>query len=1156
LSFQEDPPEDVFVSNVCDGAGNYRIFPGVWNSADFFLQQTLDVIASLPDDHDVREFSKSIRAFLRVSDAIADRRNLDRFSAGGGTPQITLYSDDWLAKITRALIFRDLDLRYHNIDRSDLEPFLLDLTKRNDILSESFGNTSVERRPLASRGGMIHVLLPTAFSLALRRYVLDWLAERGLLDAFTRNLARREAQLLDGCMNQFGATPHRRPVKAVQEGAPGMLTSVVATFDIGKYAHVVIIHEDAQDVYEKGLSSDRKMDTEEKRRIEEYIAAVAKELSAEADYSGGLTFLLFGGLGRGHFLSFPRLGSHWHVTGCGLSDFVLLSCDTDVSFRRLWKLDEQRDQLSEMGARFVDLGGLLNLYTFWSERGYHLIPADCTFPGPVLIALSTDFLAVFRSRVRQALDEHAVPKQPCKWVRVRRETVTWFFKELEHTTAYVSFEGLARRELYGVVETGERAWWIILAGKVPDTEGSLAFRLWEAIFRWMTRAAFVFEKEIPDLRKPVISVVITLGNLEKWLDQTSLGRSDVVLSANWAGASERREVHLRIPSGFLAEFGQATNIAERRCLEAIGRCLVEGTEAHDRVPDMVRSVMPDDHARFLHLLETRDFRTMVRAEGADAAPMFICPEDESGARFGLAWLVMKPGPEQQVRGRDECTDLLNHLADKVWVRIREVLNAIERASLIEMVFKNLDALERDRSHWRITARAVLATQKDRSDVLDVAGQHEFRRSSASLATRVLAEMAVCTCRVGETGRPLTRTVFDRLLAEAMLLVNIGSYSDGVRLGFVDPELGISASGSISFQTSFQENIVNPRAELVFASGFEAAAEEYERLFETKEAGGSSHLEPEFIDAFHKEYNIFPKDLARFVVAVQDHALTTNQRTLHCTENDLCHIASGTELGNRDVEAILEKFVLPARPKWDEPSPVGFRQKDWYPWRFRRRLSLISRPIVPLEREQEPAYMISPGVLEDALRYVLRGAYLGSFEQDYFDSSEMKAWTGEVNSRRGHEFNLNVARRFAVAGFKTSVETPVSAITGVSSDKNLGDVDVLAWKADNSVVIAVECKSLHFAKTLGEIAEQLRRFRGQTDSSGRPDELLKHLKRLDELRHHHEAVARFTRMERDFTIEAYLVFSGQVPMKFVDNMPVPPKHVLMIDEIAPDSEYAP
>lgn len=42
----EDPVEDVFVSNVETPEGNRRLFEGIWESNDYFVQAVLDTLGS------------------------------------------------------------------------------------------------------------------------------------------------------------------------------------------------------------------------------------------------------------------------------------------------------------------------------------------------------------------------------------------------------------------------------------------------------------------------------------------------------------------------------------------------------------------------------------------------------------------------------------------------------------------------------------------------------------------------------------------------------------------------------------------------------------------------------------------------------------------------------------------------------------------------------------------------------------------------------------------------------------------------------------------------------------------------------------------------------------------------------------------------------
>lgn len=56
--------------------------------------------------------------------------------------------------------------------------------------------------------------------------------------------------------------------------------------------------------------------------------------------------------------------------------------------------------------------------------------------------------------------------------------------------------------------------------------------------------------------------------------------------------------------------------------------------------------------------------------------------------------------------------------------------------------------------------------------------------------------------------------------------------------------------------------------------------------------------------------------------------------------------------------------------------------------------------------------------------------------------------------------------------------------------SLGDIDALAWNLSLKLVLVMECKRLQKALTVGEIVEQLRRFKGKAE-----DELGIHMRRF-------------------------------------------------------------
>src|SRR5438128_2377088 len=55
IAMLEDPAEDVFITNIQTQEGNRRIFEGLWESNDYYLQVTIDTLLSPKAPQDCRD---------------------------------------------------------------------------------------------------------------------------------------------------------------------------------------------------------------------------------------------------------------------------------------------------------------------------------------------------------------------------------------------------------------------------------------------------------------------------------------------------------------------------------------------------------------------------------------------------------------------------------------------------------------------------------------------------------------------------------------------------------------------------------------------------------------------------------------------------------------------------------------------------------------------------------------------------------------------------------------------------------------------------------------------------------------------------------------------------------------------------------------------
>jgi len=305
---------------------------------------------------------------------------------------------------------------------------------------------------------------------------------------------------------------------------------------------------------------------------------------------------------------------------------------------------------------------------------------------------------------------------------------------------------------------------------------------------------------------------------------------------------------------------------------------------------------------------------------------------------------------------------------------------------------------------------------------------------------------------------------------------------------------------------------------------------------------------EFRFAFEQEHSVSIDSLRAVRDSLQNLAIEKKKCVFIARKEEMFRkCKEGEQASVETVGVVLDRFALWPRGRWNN-TPPGFRKKDWYPWRFGRRLSLVARPLLRLEECDNPRYVISPGLLDTGIVYALQRYFHAEVDVSECVSPEMRRWINEEQNRRGHAFVSKVFETMRSLGYEAKLEHPVKSLLNEKLEKDYGDVDVLAWKPDGDEVLAIECKNLRTARTPNEIAEQLNRFSGQTLPNGEPDDLLRHLDRVSVLNERSRRLARVMGMgDRDVEVRASVCFSKPVPMQYVSSR-FPTVRFITIDDL--------
>lgn len=1105
----EIPVEDVFVSNVDAWFGNARLFSGRWENNAEYVRACLDTLMRIGDRTWAAHSLKYVEALLRVSEAVAERAGIARYSCTESRPgEKIAVGVSILAESKANVGFSDKELRAIGVEPGILDPFMIQGEHAELLAEQSLGHSELERRPLVRWKGRTWVVLPTAMGAAIRRFVLERATAAGDLRLFqsTWHLARFSEAFMLGRAD-WGI----EYVEMLEPDPDDGLREFVGTFDDGGYVHFVFVPDEFDSVAEHGLRSTHAFEAAIKERLQGRAAV----LEQERDYRRGLTVLVDGGIGRNFSPVWGDLPSGWHQLCVSAPDFMFLGAKSDFTALRAWKLLQQVDDLEERGVVFPNLRGFTNLVAFAYYADFELVPANMNM-APMY--LHSDLMLPLRHPVRTAMDRHASPgPDGDHYISVQCQETDGRLNEADGRAVFLSPGHRAEGKVLACVETSARPWWVRCDEVQHDVwHRGIAFFVLDMILGWLGRLAPALEERYTSLPDGPVVLQIRFPNIE------AFSRHDVEVAkvpVAPAVVVDNGAIVIDCMPDYLRSFLSPGNVGDRLMVSSLVRgvnllCARE-VVSDAAMKEFIRSVVGSESARYLKMTPSETPEDVIYDMVALPDPRLLMPEDLGWSRLDLARRAGyegKPG----IVSSSRAGKVLNASVDVVWERVRSRLRNLSRESVIQQALLNYVAVCKEHRDWMRSMEAQLALF-GADQAMEAANERVFRRDGAGLASRVIAEMALCTAPHGD-GSTCTKIDLDFLIAEVSTLLECASQSDAWHYGLATRPPAVNANGSFDFDASATQATAQLMSEHWRRTFLDAEQDE-------QPIADDALPHANFSAAFAAEFGLTPEQYATFVRRVALEAVELGKADLRLRRSTV--VQRLRDAGVANPEWAFERFALAPRERWDESEPKNATARDWYPWRYARRLSILRRPLVQLSREGDPVVIVLPSILAGTLGYLGQAGF-GELPETLFDSAEMIACVGMAANRIGHEFTRRVAERLGELKWETEQELSLTRFGGSDS---LGDVDVLAWKRETGLVFAIECKSLRFDRSLGEVGERLVEYSvGPVGSKRTP--LQKHLDRMTFLETNRERLANYTGIGKgDLQLRSGLVTENLVSMQF-------------------------
>ena len=425
---------------------------------------------------------------------------------------------------------------------------------------------------------------------------------------------------------------------------------------------------------------------------------------------------------------------------------------------------------------------------------------------------------------------------------------------------------------------------------------------------------------------------------------------------------------------------------------------------------------------------------------------------------------------------DKRNELLKDCVAFLFGETERLLSEVDRGEALKRLVELNEALRFEHANTQSIKRYELACFPGLSLRVREHAERISNLATAAAANRFLLEYLGAQRKHSGT-KPLTNDLYDTILAYSSQLISCGSFSDLLHFEIADCQPRLLPSGRLDF--GFWDYL---KKQEDFTIAYHMT--EFKKIKSTYEERFDRSFDSEFEAACVEEWGYSFEQLVKVFEAMNS-LLEPNKEVASVEKSDLvAKIATATGFDVSIVSRVIEDYTLPTRDKFMKP-PKPYRQEDTYPWRVRRPLSYLRKPILSNEAE----LVWGRRNLFVAGTYILQLLDSGRYQPQ---SEAMARFQGKLTLISGKNFVDRVASELEQNG-KVMVKVEFEKFKGkkIAGDDGqpLGDIDVLGFHIKKREVWALECKA--YEKTLAphEIKQAIDKICDETDGT-----IVKHRKR--------------------------------------------------------------
>lgn len=1136
----EDLPVNMFTDLITFYGGDYLIFPGITENGGFILTNQLAAIFHWPDSGIPKQFicncQHTATLLLAISNTIAQRLGYTRYQEGESTETTIFFPNDELHnRLKAAVTFSEKDISSisakYDIAKEAIQGFLIDLNSINPE-SSHIEESPILYKPILKKGGKYLVVSPATLSLALTDYIWKEAERMGCTkevnDAYHNYLWNNLKMQLKNLEFHVLETE-----KEFLESSNSSIKTGLYQFDDDKIAIVQYIFDSG-----KNFKKSKEKPTETNEQQKEKIIA---KLKAKPEYSHFDFFdlIILSPIGRDFFYPIMKTDGA-RTMAIPIFELDVLSGLKETNAIDLWKFTIAREeQLSDV--QMINFS-FLDQYKIYQENEDSFYLSDETKYN--LLHVEPGYSAELIRKSKLKTDKHSVLRDiGGKIANVQVQ------KKDDYAPIYVDYMGLISSELEFLVAGFEQAVWVTPESDIKETSRGLRKMYWEvndAISYWLWQIQDDIRTDLQSLGQSPLTVTFDFNPKEKFetIDRNFTRVTN--LSEKFQTTATKRSFNILIPAEINPYLYGAENEGERvlvnHILLGINKLLVLNGQpeiSEERITQIIATKAPLGMKKKFFILDTSDNLLL---DPSNLEPhRYVQDYDIS---LALNSIVPRLGdlcpPVGELSTKEEKDDLsFKIVQNALFPLLREKITQYNSTSLLKSLISLNESLIRKREELRIhtpTRIACFVTiEQQQIDLQDSLG--DLNRTS--IATRCLIEHLAAEPSMGS--KIVSTAGIDELVAIMDQIIAWGSLSDQIHYDLLDIKMGILPTGRIGTEKAQLKNVFDPYNDSKTKENVVNAVDTFEQVFPQLNKIDGSDVPKGLDNAFKDDFGISFTRICVFIEGLVHIGFLQNSPFASLPLTDLQAEINKyvDEFEADEFQKGIEYLGLFNRGKVDK-LPNGCEFIDIMPWRFNRMLSLLRKPIIIVDGEQNKEKKI---VFWGARQLLLSRMYLADQCQSdrlrVKEDSKVKKELGKFAQKRGDNLVKEIISYIDPEGLIIDTDVFISPNGFLKNDEDIGDIDVLIISPESKTFLSIECKSMTPSRNIKEMIEEISKIFGSSESD--KGWMSKHVRRHEWIEQNRKQISDKYNIDiSDFKIKSFFVTQEEMltPHLKKQSLPMP------------------